>query len=82
EYLGRVDFQVKVRGFRIELGEVESALRQQESVKEAVVVAKGEGAEKRLVAYVAPKAGATLEAEALKASLRQRLPEYMVPGAV
>ncbi|NOK22272.1 amino acid adenylation domain-containing protein, partial [Corallococcus carmarthensis] len=82
EYLGRVDFQVKVRGFRIELGEVESALRQQESVKEVVVVAKGEGAEKRLVAYVAPKAGATLEAEALKASLRQRLPEYMVPGAV
>ncbi|NRD68585.1 non-ribosomal peptide synthetase, partial [Corallococcus exiguus] len=82
EYLGRVDFQVKVRGFRIELGEVEAALRQQESVKEAVVVAKGEGAEKRLVAYVAPKAGATLEAESLKASLRQRLPEYMVPGAV
>ncbi|MBZ4336731.1 condensation domain-containing protein, partial [Corallococcus sp. AS-1-12] len=82
EYLGRVDFQVKVRGFRIELGEVESALRQQEAVKEAVVVAKGEGAEKRLVAYVAPKAGATLEAESLKASLRQRLPEYMVPGAV
>ncbi|RKI63758.1 non-ribosomal peptide synthetase, partial [Corallococcus sp. AB049A] len=82
EYLGRIDFQVKVRGFRIELGEVEAALRQQEAVKEAVVVAKGEGAEKRLVAYVAPKAGATLEAEALKASLRQRLPEYMVPGAV
>ncbi|NPD29818.1 non-ribosomal peptide synthetase, partial [Corallococcus exiguus] len=82
EYLGRMDFQVKVRGFRIELGEVESALRQQESVKDAVVVAKGEGAEKRLVAYVAPKANATLEAEALKASLRQRLPEYMVPGAV
>ncbi|MBZ4336683.1 amino acid adenylation domain-containing protein, partial [Corallococcus sp. AS-1-12] len=82
EYLGRVDFQVKVRGFRIELGEVESALRQQEAVKEAVVVAKGEGAEKRLVAYVAPKAGATLEAETLKTSLRQRLPEYMVPGAV
>ncbi|RYZ36976.1 MAG: non-ribosomal peptide synthetase, partial [Myxococcaceae bacterium] len=82
EYLGRVDFQVKVRGFRIELGEVESALRQQESVKDAVVVAKGEGAEKRLVAYVAAKAGTTLEAEALKVSLRQRLPEYMVPGTV
>ncbi|RKH38331.1 condensation domain-containing protein, partial [Corallococcus llansteffanensis] len=38
--------------------------------------------EKRLVAYVAAKAGATLEAESLKASLRQRLPEYMVPGTV
>ncbi|RKH55730.1 non-ribosomal peptide synthetase, partial [Corallococcus llansteffanensis] len=82
EYLGRVDFQVKVRGFRIELGEVEAALRQQEAVKDAVVVAKGEGGEKRLVAYVAAKPGATLEAEWLKASLRQRLPEYMVPGTV
>ncbi|MFB1481437.1 amino acid adenylation domain-containing protein [Corallococcus sp. RDP092CA] len=82
EYLGRVDFQVKVRGFRIELGEVESALRHQESVKDAVVVARGEGAEKRLVAYVAPKAGATLEAKALRAHLRQQLPEYMVPGTV
>ncbi|WP_223636166.1 non-ribosomal peptide synthetase [Corallococcus sp. EGB] len=82
EYLGRVDFQVKVRGFRIELGEVESALRQQEAVKDAVVVAKGEGAEKHLVAYVAPKAGATIEAQVLRTRLRQRLPEYMVPGTV
>ncbi|WP_158625670.1 non-ribosomal peptide synthetase [Corallococcus carmarthensis] len=82
EYLGRVDFQVKVRGFRVELGEVESALRQQEAVKEAVVVARGEGAEKQLIAYVAPKAGATLEGKTLKARLRLRLPEYMVPGTV
>ncbi|RKH48164.1 non-ribosomal peptide synthetase [Corallococcus sicarius] len=82
EYLGRVDFQVKVRGFRIELGEVEAALRQHKAVKDAVVVAKGDGADKRLVAYVAAKAGATPEAESLKADLRQRLPEYMVPGTV
>ncbi|MBN8226492.1 amino acid adenylation domain-containing protein [Corallococcus macrosporus] len=82
EYLGRVDFQVKVRGFRIELGEVESALRQHAAVKDAVVVAKGEGEERRLVAYVAPKSGASVETKALKTDLRQRLPEYMVPGTV
>ncbi|WP_147444808.1 non-ribosomal peptide synthetase [Corallococcus sp. CA053C] len=82
EYLGRMDFQVKVRGFRIETGEVEAALREQEAVKDAVVVAKGAGVERRLVAYVAAKAGATLEAEALKAGVRQRLPEYMVPATV
>ncbi|RKH43703.1 non-ribosomal peptide synthetase, partial [Corallococcus llansteffanensis] len=82
EYLGRVDFQVKVRGFRIELGEVESALRRATSIKDAVVVAKGEAADKRLVAYVVAKAGESLEVEPLKAQLRQGLPEYMVPGTV
>ncbi|WP_158621682.1 non-ribosomal peptide synthetase [Corallococcus aberystwythensis] len=82
DFLGRFDFQVKVRGFRIELGEIEAALRQLETVKEAVVVAKGEGTEKRLVAYVAPKDGATLEVDALKAHLRQRLTEAMVPGVM
>ncbi|RKI51355.1 amino acid adenylation domain-containing protein, partial [Corallococcus sp. AB049A] len=82
EYLGRIDFQVKVRGFRIELGEVEAALRRAPGLKDAVVVAKGEAADKRLVAYVTPKAEASLEVEALKAHLRQGLPEYMVPAAV
>nr|WP_279635659.1 non-ribosomal peptide synthetase [Corallococcus carmarthensis] len=80
EYLGRIDFQVKVRGFRIELGEIEAALRRAPGLKDAVVVAKGEAADKRLVAYVTPKANASLEVEALKAHLRQGLPEYMVPA--
>ncbi|MHA7629651.1 non-ribosomal peptide synthase/polyketide synthase [Corallococcus sp. M7] len=80
EYLGRIDFQVKVRGFRIELGEIEAALRRAPGLKDAVVVAKGEAADKRLVAYVSPKANASLEVEALKAHLRQGLPEYMVPA--
>ncbi|NOK11829.1 non-ribosomal peptide synthetase, partial [Corallococcus exercitus] len=80
EYLGRIDFQVKVRGFRIELGEIEAALRRAPGLKDAVVVAKGEAADKRLVAYVVPRADASLEAEALKAQLRQGLPEYMVPS--
>ncbi|RKG80214.1 amino acid adenylation domain-containing protein, partial [Corallococcus sp. CA049B] len=79
EYLGRIDFQVKVRGFRIELGEIETALRRSPGLKDAVVVAKGEAADKRLVAYVTPKANASLELEALKAHLRRGLPEYMVP---
>ncbi|MGH7328053.1 MAG: non-ribosomal peptide synthetase, partial [Polyangiaceae bacterium] len=54
EFLGRRDHQVKIRGFRIELGEIEAALLAHAGVREAVVVATGSDANKRLVAYVAP----------------------------
>ncbi|MFP2903395.1 AMP-binding protein, partial [Corallococcus sp. 4LFB] len=52
DFLGRVDFQVKVRGFRIELGEIEAALRAFPGVNEAVVVARGADTDKRLIGYV------------------------------
>ncbi|MBN1204893.1 MAG: amino acid adenylation domain-containing protein, partial [Myxococcaceae bacterium] len=81
DFLGRVDFQVKVRGLRIELGEVESALLQAPGVREAVVVAREELAgDKRLVGYVVPQPGQSLDAAVVRALLQQRLPEYMVPS--
>jgi myxalamid-type nonribosomal peptide synthetase MxaA len=42
EFLGRVDFQVKVRGYRIELEEIEAALLQHQNVREVVVLARHE----------------------------------------
>ncbi|PIE25756.1 MAG: non-ribosomal peptide synthetase [Micrococcales bacterium] len=80
EVLGRVDDQVKVRGFRIELGEIEAALTGCDRVREAVVAARDEGGEKRLVAYVVPD-GATPTTTDLRADLRRVLPDYMVPSA-
>ena len=83
EFIGRIDDQVKLRGFRIELGEIKSCLVEQPEIKEAVVVARGEGAEKRLVAYVVPAPGAaeTGLVEAVERRLRHQLPDYMVPSA-
>ncbi|WP_144160831.1 non-ribosomal peptide synthetase, partial [Paraburkholderia sp. BCC1885] len=82
EYLGRIDYQVKVRGFRIELGEVESQLHAQAGVREAVVTAQEGPGGTRLVAYVVPEAGVDLEAQVLRTQLGGVLPDYMVPSAI
>ncbi|MET0399320.1 MAG: non-ribosomal peptide synthase/polyketide synthase [Longimicrobiaceae bacterium] len=82
EFLGRADQQVKVRGFRIEPGEVETVLERHPAVREAVVVARGEGAARRLVAYVVPVEGGRVAAEEVRAHAGAALPEYMVPAAV
>ena len=89
EYLSRIDHQVKIRGFRIECGEIENNFRQHAMLNEAVVIAReDEPGEKRLVAYVVPKAGVLDEAktgellEALRAQCAAQLPDYMVPSGL
>lgn len=94
EYIGRVDYQVKVRGLRIELGDIETVLRQHDAVKESVVV-KGEfsSGDQRLVAYVVPLDRVEVEPgqdgdrerqgqliDRLKLFLKGKLPQYMVPN--
>ncbi|XVV00810.1 amino acid adenylation domain-containing protein [Actinosynnema sp. CA-248983] len=81
-FLGRADHQVKIRGFRVELGEVEHRLRTHPGVKDAVVVTRDEGGERKLVAYVVPTPGATPSAKELRAHAAAELPDYMVPNHV
>lgn len=38
DFLGRVDFQVKISGYRIELGEIETTLMQNPAIQEAIVL--------------------------------------------
>jgi amino acid adenylation domain-containing protein len=78
ECLGRIDHQVKIRGYRIELGEIESVLLRYPGVKDAVVVAVEQGAEKQLVAFYT--GARELPALDLRAHLLGALPVYMVPG--
>ncbi|HSN85266.1 MAG TPA: amino acid adenylation domain-containing protein, partial [Thermoanaerobaculia bacterium] len=81
EYLGRVDHQVKIRGVRVELGEIEAALGTHPDVEEAVVVARGEGEERKLVAYLVLSPGSGAGVPEIRQALRGRLPEVMIPGA-
>ncbi|WP_344591679.1 non-ribosomal peptide synthase/polyketide synthase [Actinomadura vinacea] len=82
EFLGRVDEQVKVRGFRIEPGEVETALATHPMVGAAVVVASGEDAGRRLVAYLVPadQAAGVPDVGELRAFVAERLPAFMIPS--
>ncbi|RQP21149.1 amino acid adenylation domain-containing protein, partial [Piscinibacter terrae] len=82
EFLGRNDAQVKVRGVRIELGEIEAALLAHEAVSQAVVVAREDAGETRLVAYCTAPEGVVLEAAQLKQWLQRTLAQHMLPQAV
>jgi len=82
DYVGRADAQVKVNGVRVEPGEVEAALREVGGAKQAHVKAwKSPSGEARLVAYVVPGESTPRETRELRALLRQRLPESMLPSA-
>ncbi len=80
ELVGRTDHQVKIRGFRVELGEIEARLERHPEVREAAALVQDEGAGARLIAFVVPERGA-LSALDLRATLREALPEHMVPAA-
>ncbi|MCZ4287203.1 hypothetical protein O4H29_20440, partial [Marinobacter salarius] len=60
-------------GLRIELGEIEAVLRESAGVMDAVVIARND----QLIGYVQ---GTGIETDALKASLKNHLPDYMVPA--
>ncbi|CAO3566666.1 unnamed protein product [Mortierella alpina] len=81
-FVGRNDNQVKIRGFRVELGEIEARLAEHALVREAVVLAVGEGSDnKRLVAYVLAEPHEDL-IRTLRDFLAARAPEYMIPSAI
>ncbi|MBY6568212.1 non-ribosomal peptide synthase/polyketide synthase, partial [Rhodococcus sp. BP-154] len=82
EYLGRSDTQIQLHGFRIELGEIESALSNFDGVAQAVVTVRDDGAGDRLVGYVVPESGRTVEPSAVLEFVGATLTSYMVPAAL
>ncbi|HTL12185.1 MAG TPA: amino acid adenylation domain-containing protein [Bdellovibrionota bacterium] len=81
EYLGRMDGQVKIRGHRVEPGEIEAALSSFSAVSQSAVIARDDRAGiKELVAYLILAPDQEITTTQLRAHLRGRVPEYMVPS--
>ena len=77
EFLGRVDFQIKLNGQRIEAGEIEGTILQLATVTDAVVMLRH--SPDRLVAYVRPN---TVQPSLVIETCMHELPAYMVPSLV
>jgi amino acid adenylation domain-containing protein/thioester reductase-like protein len=80
QFIGRVDNQVKIRGHRIELGDIEAAICQSADIQEAAVITREDSVgEKQLVAYLVAANSQNLYSK-LRAYLKEKLPEYMIPA--
>jgi amino acid adenylation domain-containing protein len=78
EFLGRIDYQVKIRGLRIELEEIEAVIQQYPGIDRAIVTVNADN----LVAHILPNAQCPMpNAQSLREFLQQKLPEYMIPSA-
>jgi len=83
EFGGRADYQVKINGQRIELGEIETVLADLPELSSAVVLGiADDGGRSRLVAYVVPEAGATVDVASVVAAAGNRLAGHMVPHQI
>lgn len=81
EFLGRVDYQIKLRGHRIEPAEIEAALEECAGIHRAIVVLREDReGDKRLVAYLTGETPSSEMIPALRRTLEAKLPDFMVPS--
>lgn len=82
EHLGRKDGMVKIRGHQVVLTFVESAVRALEGVRDAAVLAEPNAAgDAQLLAYIVPAGTVAPNVRALRDSLAESLPDFMIPSA-
>lgn len=89
EFLGRLDYQVKLRGYRIELEEICVVLRAHPAVQEATaIIREDQPGDRQLVAYIVPRQNSSASdtfpdlVAAIRDFLSKRLPHYMIPTAI
>ncbi len=81
EFLGRLDYQVKIHGYRIETEEIEYQILQIDGINQAVVAAKEDRErDKYLCAFVV--GSEKLNEGIIKEKLEETLPRYMIPSRI
>jgi non-ribosomal peptide synthetase-like protein len=82
EFLGRIDSQIKLRGYRVELSEIESQLKLQPNIRNAVVLVKSDNLKvQRLVAYIVlTDISIQTDETKIKNLLKEKLAGYMIPS--
>ena len=79
---GRKDSRVKIRGYGVETAEVEVVLRDYRGVNDAIVLAhQNKSGEARLVAYFTSPLRPGPSGNELRAFLKEKLPDCMIPSA-
>jgi amino acid adenylation domain-containing protein len=79
-HIGRKDSMVKIRGQRVEIGDIEAALLSLPTIRNAVVIPWRDSQDQtQLVAYLVPREQPGPTVSALRAALREALPDFMVP---
>jgi len=82
DFLGRVDRQVKINGKRVELDEIEARLRATGLVQDAAVTSTAAGTGRMIAAYVTTAGNLPVDLELLRGTLRNELPDYMIPASI
>ncbi|MBN1468464.1 MAG: amino acid adenylation domain-containing protein [Fusobacteriaceae bacterium] len=79
EFLGRMDYQVKIRGHRIEIGEIEASINQINGIKECLIsVLENYNNKKVLIGVVVADSELISESD-IKNILKNKVPDYMIP---
>jgi len=80
EFVARAENQVSIRGFRVDVGEIESVLKNHPNVVNAIVALQQNSTD-RLIVYLILKPGTVVSIADMRAFLRKKLPNYMIPAA-
>ncbi|GAB1719617.1 MAG: AMP-dependent synthetase and ligase [Nitrosospira sp.] len=82
-FIGRRDEMIKTSGYRVSPTEVEEVIYATELVGEAAAIGIPHPVlGQAIVLVVTPRAGATLDTEALMAACKLQLPGFMLPGRI